>query len=189
MRERRLLATSCACVLALAIGGTATRAESSASSIGGYFKFDLSIGSLQGRPLLGMAYADVTAALGRPTSRSLHKDYARVGYGALRRGAWPLAISFRRKNGALRVWSVAITSKNASEVRLGRILRLPPAQIERAIAREYAGTLRLTDSYRCRRKPLRCRGEFKSTTRDLEIGFGLLTPRAASARYVVIYEI
>jgi hypothetical protein len=189
MRMRSLPTTSWACVLvALAIGGASARAESSPRSIGANFKFDLSDGSLQGRALLGATYATVTAALGRPTRKSLRKKYAQVGYGQMRHGAWPLSISFRRKNGALRAWSIAITSTNASEVRLGRILRLSPTQIERAIARRYAGTLRLTDSYRCRRKPLRCRGEFERTTGDLEIGFGLRIPRTTSARYIVIYE-
>lgn len=155
---------------------------------GATFSFDLSTGSVRGYPVLRKTYPSVVKALGKPDHRSIRKDYGTASYGELQNGAWPLTISFVRRRGALRAWSVAVATPRASEVRLGTILRSSPNRIQSKISQGYSGRFRLTKPYRCRTKPLRCRGDFKGTSTDLQVGFGLLLPRADSARYIVIYE-
>jgi hypothetical protein len=166
----------------------ANRSVPSEARIGSNFVFDLATGSVNGYAIIGKTYSSVARALGKPSQRSIRKDYGTASYGAFRNGGWPLWISFARRQGALRAWSVAITTPLASEVRLGRILRAPPKVIQSKISSGYADEVQLAKPYRCRRKPLRCRGEFKSTTGDLNVGFGLVRPGAGSARYIVIYE-
>src|SRR5215204_4976052 len=126
---------------------------------GAMFSFDLSTGSVRGYSVLGTTYASVVKALGKPDHRSIGKDYGTAGYGELQNGARPLTISFTRRRGALRAWSVAVATPRASEVRLGRILRSSPKRIQSRISRGYSGQLRLSNAYRCRTKPLRCRGD------------------------------
>jgi hypothetical protein len=159
-----------------------------ADRTGAAFSFDLSTGSVRGYSVLGKTYPSVVKALGKPDHRSIRKDYGTASYGELQNGAWPLTLSFVRRQGALRAWSVAVATPRASEVRLGRILGSSPKHIQSKISQGYSGTFRLTKPYRCRTRPIRCRGDFKSTSSDLNVGFGLLFPRAESARYIVIYE-
>ena len=187
--------SAAAVVLLMLVGVVQTGSSSAAgpslrtkTRIGKTFPFDLSTGSARGYAILGKTYPSVVGALGQPDHRSIQKDYGTASYGKLQQGSWPLTISFYRRHGALRAWSVTIASPLASEVRLGRILRSSPQSIQRRIAQGYSGEFRLVDPYQCRRKPLRCRGNFKSTTGDLKVGFGLVLPRKGSARYVVIYD-
>jgi hypothetical protein len=166
----------------------APRSLPSEARIGSKFVFDLGTGSVRGYTVIGKTYPSVVRALGKPDHRSIRKDYGTASYGELQKGAWPLTISFVRRKGALRAWSIAIATPLASEVRLGRILRASPKLIQNKISHGYSEQFRLADFYRCRTRPLRCRGEFKSTTGDdLKVGFGLVIPRAGSARYIVLY--
>ncbi len=189
----RIRGIAAAAAVAVALTGVAEADSSKAAEhpskerLDSTFVFDLATGSVRGHTVIGKTYPSVVKALGKPDHRSIRKDYGVAGYGELHKGAWPLAISFKRRQGALRAWSVFVATPLASEVRLGKILRSSPRSIQRKMSRGYSGQFRLADPYRCRRKPLRCRGEFKSTTDDLKVGFGLVLPRAGSARYVVIY--
>jgi hypothetical protein len=191
-RKRRIALAFAALALAGVVqagsSGAAAGSPPSNARIESRFVFDLATGSVRGYAILGKTLPSVVRALGKPDHRSIRKDYGTASYGELRKGAWPLTISFVRREGALRAWSVAIASPLASEVRLGRILRGSPRLIQSRISRGYSEELHLADKYRCRRKPLRCRGEFESTTDDVQVGFGLVIPRAGSARYIVIYE-
>jgi hypothetical protein len=175
-------------VAAALIGVIPAGSSIAAGRAGSGFSFDLSTASVRGYSILGKTYPSVVTALGKPDSHSIRKDYGTASYGELQKGAWPLTVSFVRRQGALRAWSVAVATPRASEVRLGRILGSSPKHIQSKISQEYSGTFRLTKPYRCRTKPVRCRGDFKSTSSDLKVGFGLVLPRADSARYVVIYD-
>ncbi len=153
-----------------------------------WLRFDLATGSVDGRPLLGRTVPTVTAALGRPDERSLHKRQASLRYGRLgAHGPWAVTVFFRPRLGRLRAVSVAIASPSAKEARLGAILRLPPRRMQHAIAGAYGGTLKLVDPYRCRRAPLRCRGTFARAETNLRISFGLLYPGASPRRYILLY--
>jgi hypothetical protein len=181
------LAVLAAVVVAPTVARSGT-SHGAARLVGDTFRFDMTQGSVKGHSMLGETYSAVTNVLGRPQHRSLERRYGVIRYGTLKRGAWPLSIYFKRRAGRLRAWSVAIASTRASEVRLGRILRLQPRVIQAKIADTYAGKLRLTEPYRCRRKPLRCHGEFRQEGGDVEVAFGLLRPGASSGRYINIYE-
>ena len=138
--------------------------------------------------MLGKPYSAVTKALGKPQHRALRKGYGSIRYGTLQDRAWPLSIYFRRRAGALRAWSIAIASPQAVESRLGKILRLKPKVIQSRIFETYRDDLRLTESYSCRRRPLRCRGEFERVGDEAEVAFGLLFPGASSQGYITIYR-
>jgi hypothetical protein len=160
-------------------------ASSSQSTLGPAFRFDLAAGSVEGHRLLGQKVGAVVAALGKPSARVLHRRYGSIRYGK----SYPadLSVMFRRRAGALRAFSVAITSPAAREARLGRILRLSPPQLEREIADGYADTFRLVKPYRCLLRPARCNGRFESVDGSTNVSFGLLVPRPGSQLYVVIY--
>ncbi len=173
-----------AALIGVMIPGSSTAADRAGTT----FSFDLSTGSVRGYAVMGKTYPSLVNALGKPDHHSIRRDYGTASYGSLRTGSWPLTISFARRRGALRAWSVAVATPLAAEVRLGRILRSSPKRIQRRISQGYSGQFRLAQPYRCRKKPLRCRGDFKSTTDELRVGFGLVFPRGGSARYIVIYE-
>jgi hypothetical protein len=59
--------------------------------------------------------------------------------------------------------------------------------LQRIVKTRYAGVLRLEQPYGCRRKPLRCRGEFANATRGVKVAFGLLYPTVGSPRYILLY--
>jgi hypothetical protein len=192
---RRIGGIAIACATAALTGvmqtGSSTAAARflrSEARIGDKFTFDLANGSVRGYAVIGKTYPSVVKALGKPDHRSIRREYGTASYGELQKGAWPLTISFVRRDAALRAWSVAIASPLASEVRLGRILRASPKLIQSRIVDGYSAELRLAASYRCRTRPLRCRGEFESTTDELKVGFGLVVPRQGSARYIVTYQ-
>jgi hypothetical protein len=178
-----------AALVAVALSGFVQAGSSKAAArFGGTFAFDLATGSVRGYAVIGKTYPSVVRAFGKPDHRSIRKEYGTASYGTLRQGSWPLMISFARRHGALRAWSVAIASPLASEARLGRLLRSSPHAIQSKISNEYSGQFRLAHPYRCRTKPLRCRGDFKGITEDVKIGFGLILPRPESPRYIVIYD-
>jgi hypothetical protein len=162
--------------------------STAAERAGATFGFNLATGSVRGYAVIGKTYPSVVRALGKPDHRSIRKGYGTASYGTLQQGSWPLMISFARRHGALRAWSVAITSPLASEARLGRILRSSPQVIQSKISRAYSDQLRLARPYRCSTRPRRCRGDFNSTTDEMKVGFGLILPRPPSARYIVIYD-
>ncbi len=168
--------------------GAAKGLRTQSSTLGSKFRFDLGAASIQGKPILARTLPTVTAALGRPDHRSIHKKHASIQYDKIEgHRSWSVRISFLRSAGRLRATSVAIASRRATEVLLGKILRLPPEQLQRKIAQGYAGTLRLDEPYRCRRAPVRCRGEFKSTSGNVKVAFGLLFPGVSSERYILLY--
>jgi hypothetical protein len=190
-RRRFLLARGlgAAALVAVALSGFVQAGSSKAAArFGGTFAFDLATGSVRGYAVIGKTYPSVVRAFGKPNHRSIRREYGTASYGTLHHGSWPLMISFARRQGALRAWSVAITSRLASEARLGRILRSSPQVIQSKISRAYSDQLRLARPYRCSTRPRRCRGDFNSTTDDMKIGFGLILPRPPSARYIVVYD-
>lgn len=176
------------CLVLVATGAASLVAGSSAGVKA--LRFDLATASVQGRPLLGKSVSAVTSALGTPDERSLHKREGSLRYGKLGpHGLASVTVLFQRRAGALRVVSIAIASPGAREARLGRILRLSPRRIQRAISSAYAETLRLAEPYRCRRSPLRCRGTFTNASGDVKVAFGLLYPGLIShpPRFILIY--
>jgi hypothetical protein len=181
---RRVAAVLVAASIAIIPAGSVTAADRT----GATFSFDLTTGSVRGYSVLGKTYPSVAMALGKPDHRSIRKDYGTASYGEYQNGARPLTISFARRRGALRAWSVAVSTPRASEVRLCRNQRSSPKSIHRMNEQGYPGQFRLSKAYRCRTKPLRCRGDFESTNTDLWVGFGLLRPGKPSPRYIVIYE-
>jgi hypothetical protein len=152
------------------------------------FRFSLAKATVRGQPILGRTTAAVVSALGRPDQRALGKRYGSLRYGRLSSAGWAVTVTFRGRSGVLRAVSLAIASPVAEETRLGPILRLSPKQIQSKISRGYADTFRLTEAYRCRRRPIRCAGGFASVAGQTKLSFGLLFPRSNAQRYVVIYE-
>jgi hypothetical protein len=159
----------------------------SQARLAGSFRFDLAAGSIDGKPILGRSLSAVTAALGTPSARNLHRRYGSISYGPREDAVRPLTISFKPRGSRLIAWSLYVTSPAAAEVRAGEVLRLQPRRIQRAIARAYRAELRLEDPYRCSRKPPRCRGEFEGASPRLDVAFGLVSPGASSRRYIAMY--
>jgi hypothetical protein len=184
MRMRRTrLCIGAVFLVAAASAQAAAGANAGAKSV----RFDLATGSVEGRLVLGRTLPTVVAALGTPDDRSVHKRQASLRYGRLSGGSWAITIFFRPRSGTLRAVSVSIASPAAREARTGKLLRLQPRRMQRAIAQAYGATVKLTDAYQCRRRPLRCQGTFARVGTDMRISFGLLFPGVSSQRYISMY--
>jgi hypothetical protein len=150
-----------------------------ASKIAPNFQFDLAAQSIEGHALLGKRLQTVVAALGIPRNRSLRHPR----YGSVRYAKGSLSVMLRRRGDALRVTSIAITSRVATEVRLGRILRLPPSDLQRKITTGYPDTFRLVSPYSCSGRLPACGGLFKTTDGRVNLAFG---PSPAGGSYLVV---
>jgi hypothetical protein len=160
----------------LAVSVLATNAAGS-SHIDTNFRFELAAASIDGHALLGKKLSKVTRALGIPKNRSLgHKRSGSVRY-----ANGSLSVMFKLRGRALRVTAIAITSTQAREARLGRILRLPPDELQRKIENGYAHTFRLANAYACSR--FGCRGQFKTADGKTKLEFG---PLPGEQSYIVI---
>jgi hypothetical protein len=150
---------------------------------------DLVTGTLGGRDLLSKRVAEVTASLGRPKQRTGTKKFHRLSYGALpsETGRWSLTIIFRPRAGALRVQTLGFAGRALTERRLGRVLRLTPREFERRLLQAYGDHYQVIEPYRCRTRPLRCRGEVVGQENGLTVGYGLLFPRRPESRYITVY--
>jgi hypothetical protein len=152
-------------------------------------ELDLLLGRLDGRELLSKRVAEVTASLGRPQHRIATKKLYVLRYGSLplRTGRWSLTITFRPQGGVLRSTLLAFAGRSLAERRLGTVLRLTPREFERRLLREYGDHYQVIEPYRCRTRPLRCRGEVVGQENGLTVGYGLLFPRRPESRYITVY--
>jgi hypothetical protein len=153
-------------------------------------ELDLVAGTLGGRELLSKRVAEVTASLGRPQRRTATKKLHVLNYGALplERGRWSMTILFRRRAGVLRATTLAFAGRALTERRLGRVLRLTPGQFERRLLQEYGDHYRVIRPYRCRTRPLTCRGEVAGHENGLGMVYGLLFHGRPESRFITLYR-
>ena len=131
---------------------------------------DLGTAKVDGRVVLGRTMAGVTAALGSPTQSFPAQQRSTMRYGS----PWNVQVLFRREQGALRAWSVAVLDP-----------KLTPATVQRTVLAQYSDRYSLTRPYACTYTG--CRGDFAPTgTHTLHLGFGL-TPGSKQA-YVVLFR-
>jgi hypothetical protein len=118
----------------------------------------------------------VTAGFGKPTDHDTGLNPASrwVVYGAF---PWRLRVLFRRG----RAWSMIVHNPAVTEVRLGRVLAMPPEQIQAAISREYGNLFELVKPYAC--GDFFCDGMFKAVAGPRRITFGVVRGHA----FVTLY--
>jgi hypothetical protein len=153
-------------------------------------ELDLVSGTLGGRELFSKRVAKVTASLGPPEHRIARKRLHVLHYGPVPRnlGGWSLIVHFRPKGDVLRANLLAFAGRALAERRLGRVLRLPPREFERRLLQAYGDHYDVLEPYRCRTKPLRCRGELVGRENGLAVGYGLLFPNRPQSRYITVYR-
>lgn len=130
-------------------------------------RLDLAAGTINGRPILGEPMHRVTAGFGKPTDHDSGLDPVRrwVTYGEF---PWRLRVLFRHGL----AWAMIVHNPAVTEARLGRLLALPPEQIQDAISREYGNLFELVEPYAC--GPDFCTGMFKAVAGPRRITFGLV---------------
>jgi len=97
---------------------------------------------VNGFSVFGKPVAAVRGSLGRPDYVERYARRTDLGYG--KRASPRVEVIF---NGT--AWAIALEDRRDVETRLGRPLRLAPAQLQALIARRYAGAFALTRRYRC----------------------------------------
>ena len=67
-------------------------------------------------------------------------------------------------------------------------LRRRPREFEKRLLQAYGDQYQLPEPFRCREKPLRCRGEVVGNENGLAVGYGLLFPKRPESRYITVYR-
>lgn len=149
---------------------------------------DLASGQLGGHTVLGRTVAGVTAAVGRPDQRlrGIARYTLRYEPTSSRLGNWGVQILFRRDRGVLRSWSIVLTDSTFREPKTGRLLRLTPSALEKAVIAGYGDRYAVVRPYRCTTKPAQCRGELGPRGAGrFRLGIGLLMQSRQT--YLVLY--
>jgi hypothetical protein len=156
---KRLLALSVLAVLSLpAVGAQATTGRS----------VDLATGRVNGRRILGLTVAQVTAALGHPDFRVGPRSRYRIGYG--RQNNFSTEVIFGPRGGVQRAWSIVFERGPVRDLKVGNLLQRSAA-LQKAILAKYGTTFRLARSYACEHKT-QCSGEFAARSGPLHLTFG-----------------
>jgi hypothetical protein len=133
-------------------------------------RISLATGELDGKPVLGMSLAEVTANLGKPDFRSGPPSHYRIGWG--RPDNFMLAVLFRPVNGRLRASTLVFERGTIRDDRVGNLLSRSPKSLQAAIVSRYASEFELVRQYQCRTGGGLCVGEFKTRDATLHVTFG-----------------
>jgi hypothetical protein len=133
-------------------------------------RISLATGELDGKPVLGMSLAEVTANLGKPDFRSGPPSRYRIGWG--RPDNFTLAVLFRPVNGRLRASTLVFERGTIRDDRVGNLLSRSPKSLQAAIVSRYASEFELVRQYQCRTGGGLCVGEFKTRDATLHVTFG-----------------
>jgi hypothetical protein len=145
-------------------------------------RLDLGTLSVNGKQILGMSPGQVIAALGRPAvSRPRDRTFR---YGGTLPSTLGLQVSFGKKGSRIFARSLYFQSPSLVDTKLGHLLRLDPARLEREIAHTYGSAYRVYLDYGSNPQ-LGCSAELKrgSGPRGLDLG---LDPYRPSRPYLVI---
>lgn len=152
---------------------TRARAEtSSPKRRAGFSRFDLATGELDGKRVLDRTAAGVTTVLGKPNYIAEAGPRRTFGYRA--HPPFSVEVRFKRVAGTFRARSLVLEDVTLAEVRIGRLLRLPPPEIARRILAAYPTVFRASRSYRCRPTSSLCTGELSGAGDAPRITFGRL---------------
>jgi hypothetical protein len=110
-------------------------------------RIDLATLSVNGQHILGLTPQEVEAALGKPTTTRSNAQIPELRYGGSLPSTYGLSVGFSKKGDRLFANSLSFRSPALVDAKLGHILRLPPAELERAIVRAYGARLRVFVSY------------------------------------------
>lgn len=133
--------------------------------------FDLAGGTVAGVPVLGKTAPAIRSSLGPPSYVERYRRRVDLGYGPKAAPRVEVIV-----NGT--AWALEFVDPGDTETRLGRILELPPAAMERRIAERYRSVFHRIRGYRC--DPKGCFGEFRDQTGARRLLFGVSRGR----RYV-----
>jgi hypothetical protein len=139
----------------------------------------LNLGTLQvnGHTILGQTPSQVEAALGQPSHTET--GYAHPGrYTALFYGAdlWrnaPLVVVFALGKHGFRATTLWYAAANLLDARLGRIMRMQPAELEQRIAAAYGSTYRSVVGYGQDPGRQGCTGIYHARHGNTELSYGI----------------
>jgi hypothetical protein len=116
-------------------------------------RIDLATLSVNGHRILGLTPQEVEAALGKPTTTrpnaqiTNHVSIPEFRYGGSLPSTYGLSVGFSKKGDRIFANSLSFQSPSLVDAKLGHILRMPPAELQRAISRAYTASLRVFISY------------------------------------------
>jgi hypothetical protein len=126
--------------------------------------FDLATGTIAGHAVLGRPPAAIRSSLGPPNYVERYTHRVDLGYGV--NAAPRVEVIF---NGT--AWALEFGDPTDVEARLGPVLTVTPASLQRRIAATYADAFRLVRSYHCDAKG--CFGLFVSKDGLRRVIFGI----------------
>jgi hypothetical protein len=153
-------------------------------------QIDLATMTVAGQTILGKTPEHVAAILGRPArilgnaQRTNGVAIPEYRYGGGLPATVGLSVRFVKDGGAIRANSLVFQSPSLVDRRLGHLLRLQPARLERAIRSTYGGRYRLYLGYGSDAR-LGCTGSFRDRGSRAGLAFGL-DPHRPSRPYLVI---
>jgi hypothetical protein len=157
-----------------------------------YEQLDLGERTVAGHAILGRTEAEVVAALGKPARRRIASrsrgrrhswEIPFLHYGSAGND-YALGIRFGPRGDRLVAVSLHFQSPSVTERRLGRVLRLQPAELQRRIAATYGGRYRLRYGYGSIPEQ-GCAGLFHARGVRRQVGFGL-DPRRPSRTWLTV---
>ncbi|HEY3185647.1 MAG TPA: hypothetical protein VGJ77_22575 [Gaiellaceae bacterium] len=153
-------------------------------------QIDLATMRVAGQEILGQTREQVAAILGRPArilgnaQRTNGVAIPEYRYGGGLPATVGLSVQFVKDGDAIRANALWFQSPSLVDRRLGHVLRLQPAQLQRAIVSAYGGKYRLYLGYGSDAR-LGCTGSFRDRGSRAGIGFGL-NPHRPSRPYLSI---
>jgi hypothetical protein len=152
-------------------------------------RLDLATGRVNGQRVLGRGPAEVRAALGRPDrvayfSRTNGVREPTFFYGGTLPGSSPLIVTFKRRKGRIEATTLAFAGPRIVEARLGRVLRLPPLELQRRLRAAYGRRYELDLPYGS--DPSRgCVAVLRTPSRNAELTIGI-SPYRPSRPFLVL---
>lgn len=156
-----------------------------------YERLDLSGPTVNGQPIFGHSVAEVTAALGKPDRVAYfsimngHREPT-LFYGGTSQASAALLVRFGWRQERLRAISLSYQSPSLVDARLGHVLRMQPAELERRIASTYGAQYRLSTPYGS--EPARgCLAVFETADKAVQLSL-VLNPRRPSRPSLVLHH-
>jgi hypothetical protein len=154
-------------------------------------QIDLGNLTVGGQKILGKSPQQVQAILGppaviRPNAQRWNGiPIPELRYGGTMPAAFGLSIAFIKRGDQIVANSMIFQSPATVDARLGHVLRMQPAELQRAIAKTYGNHYRLYRRYGSDPR-LGCTGEFVDRTSPAGIGFTLNTYRPSQPSIAIM---
>jgi hypothetical protein len=154
-------------------------------------QIDLGALTVGGQRILGKSPQQVQAILGAPAvirpnaQRTNGISIPEFRYGGTMPATFGLSIAFIKRGDQIVANSMLFQSPSTVDARLGHVLRMQPAELQRAIAKTYGNRYRLYRRYGSDPR-LGCTGEFVDRTSPAGIGFTLNTYRPSQPSIAIM---